>query len=57
MKEYVVRVKEIYIVDIIVEAEDKEGAIKAVLQGEGNRGDYFEKNGYLHPRLWEILEL
>ena len=57
MKEFVVKMKEVYIVDVIVEAESEVEAIKKAMKGEGNRGDNLEQSGYLNPRTWEILEL
>lgn len=56
-KEFVVRVKEVHIVDVIVEAEDEADAIDQTIDGKGVRGDEFEKCGYLRPSTWEVLEL
>ena len=57
MKEFVVRIKAIYFVDVIVEADAENEAIQKVINGEGNRGEILEKVECLHPRTWEILEL
>ncbi len=60
MKEFVVRVKEVYIVDVIISVEDNCGepeAIREVMNGEGERTQDLEKIGYLHPRTWEVFEL
>lgn len=56
-KEFVVRVKEIHVVDVLISAEDERDAITRCINGEGKRGDETEKRGYLHPHTWEILEL
>lgn len=57
MKEFVIRKKEVYIVDVIIEADNEFEAIRKVINGDGNYGDNLERSGYLNPRTWEVLEL
>jgi len=56
-KIFLVKTKEIYIVNVIVEAETEIEALKLVYNGGGEVGDDIEKGEQLHPSTWEVLEV